>query len=119
MILQKYPFTMVGTIDQCLLFTFQSPPEWAEALLPDCLTPVVHNGCAFWNVVVCHVRDMRPRGFSRGRFPLRRSSNDSDPNDYSVDLSLEVAILSHRRVSNQDSRRRRVVAGGRSVVARQ
>ena len=65
MILQKNPFAVVGTIDQCLLFTFQSPPEWAEALLPDCLTPIVHNGCAFWNVVVCHVRDMRPRGFPR------------------------------------------------------
>jgi len=65
MILQKNPFAVVGTIDQCLLFTFQSPPEWAEALLPDCLTPIVHNGCAFWNVVVCHVRDMRPRSFPR------------------------------------------------------
>jgi hypothetical protein len=62
MFLQKNPLTMVGTIDRCWLFTFQSPPEWADAFLPDALSPVTHNDCAFWNVVVCHVSRMRPRG---------------------------------------------------------
>jgi len=62
---QKNPLTMTGTIDRCWLFTFQSPPEWAEAWLPDALTPVLHNGHAFWNVVVCHVDRMRPKGFPK------------------------------------------------------
>lgn len=65
MILQKNPLTMAGTLDRCWLFTFQSPPEWAEAMLPDALAPVTHNGRAFWNVVVCHVSRMRPKGFPK------------------------------------------------------
>lgn len=60
---QKNPLTVAGTLDRCWLFTFQSPPEWAEAILPPELAPVTHNGNAFWNIVVCHVDRMRPPGF--------------------------------------------------------
>src|SRR4030095_4304369 len=59
--LRKNPLTMVGTLSKCWLFTFQTPTECAVALLPPELQPVEHQGCAFWNAVVCRVQDMRPK----------------------------------------------------------
>ena len=52
---------MVGTLSKCWLFTFQTPKQCAVALLPPQLQPVEHQDYAFWNVVVCRVRDMRPK----------------------------------------------------------
>src|SRR5579883_2076878 len=60
--LPKNPITMVGTLDKCWLFTFQTPEEEAWGELPEPLVPVTHNGFAFWNVVVSHVAHMRPKG---------------------------------------------------------
>ncbi|HEX5323450.1 MAG TPA: DUF2071 domain-containing protein [Capsulimonadaceae bacterium] len=60
--LPKNPLTMVGTLDRCWLFTFQTPEEDAWGHLPDPLVPVTHNGYAFWNVVVSHIQSMRPKG---------------------------------------------------------
>ena len=62
MLIQKNPITMVGLIDRCWLFTYQTPADEAERLLPYPLLPVTHRGFAFWNVVVCHVDRMRPKG---------------------------------------------------------
>ena len=59
-LLPKNPITMCGTIDQCWLFAYQMPEETASRFLPPQLEAVTHNGCAFWNVVVCKVRAMRP-----------------------------------------------------------
>jgi hypothetical protein len=53
---------MVGTLDRCWLFVYRTSVEAARAELPRGLAPVTHHDFAFWNVVVCHVRDMRPRG---------------------------------------------------------
>jgi hypothetical protein len=53
---------MVGTLDRCWLFTFQTPEEEAWGELPDPLVPETHNGFAFWNVVVSHIHRMRPKG---------------------------------------------------------
>jgi hypothetical protein len=53
---------MVGAIDRCWLFTYQTPEEEARSLLPGQLEPVTRAGCAFWSVVVCHLRCMRPKG---------------------------------------------------------
>lgn len=52
---------MLGTIDRCWLFTYQTPEEEARALLPRQLEPVTRAGCAFWSVVVCHLSQMRPK----------------------------------------------------------
>jgi hypothetical protein len=52
---------MVGAIDRCWLFTYQTPVEQARAVLPPALEPVTFGGCAFWNVVVCRLSRMRPR----------------------------------------------------------
>jgi hypothetical protein len=52
---------MVGVLDRCWLFTYQTPEEEARALLPRQLEPVTHGGCAFWSVVVCHIQAMRPK----------------------------------------------------------
>jgi hypothetical protein len=63
LILAKNPFTLVGTIDRCWLFVYQTPEADARALIPAALELVTRDGCAFWNIVVCHLRGMRPRGF--------------------------------------------------------
>jgi hypothetical protein len=60
--IRKNPITMKGRIDRCWLFTFQAPEAEARALLPRPLVPVTREGFAFWNVVVCRVEAMRPRG---------------------------------------------------------
>ena len=65
MFIQKNPLTMVGLIDKCWLFTYQTPEADALRLLPAPLLPVAHRGSAFWNVVVCHVDAMRPKGAPR------------------------------------------------------
>jgi uncharacterized protein DUF2071 len=59
--LPKNPLTMVGTLDRCWLSVYQTPIEEARALLPRELEPVTHGGCAFWNVLVCHLHRMRPK----------------------------------------------------------
>lgn len=59
--LPKNPLTMVGTIGRCWLFTYQTPAEEARALVPRELELVTRGGCAFWNIVVCRIRAMRPR----------------------------------------------------------
>lgn len=60
--MRKNPITMVGTIDRCWLFTYQTPEAEAARHLPPSLKPLTHRGYAFWNVVVCHVDRMRPKG---------------------------------------------------------
>lgn len=58
---QKNPLTMRGTLQRCWLFTYQTPEEEARKLLPPELEPVTHLGFAFWNIVVCRIRAMRPK----------------------------------------------------------
>jgi hypothetical protein len=53
---------MVGTIERCWLFTYQTPVDEARALVPGELELVTREGCAFWNIVVCRIRAMRPKG---------------------------------------------------------
>jgi len=54
------PFTMRGHLRRCWLFTWRTPKADACALLPAPLEPVTRGGFAFWNVVVCEMRAMRP-----------------------------------------------------------
>lgn len=61
-IFRRNPLTMVGTIERCWLFTYQTPAEEARALVPRELELVTRDGCAFWNIVVCQLRAMRPKG---------------------------------------------------------
>lgn len=56
----KYPFAMRGEIERCWLFTFREPVESVRALIPEPLEPIVRDGYAFWNVVVCEIAAMRP-----------------------------------------------------------
>jgi hypothetical protein len=63
---QRNPITTVGTLDPCWLFVYRTSVEDALAVLPRGLAPVTHHGFAFWNVVVCRVSDMRPRGAISG-----------------------------------------------------
>jgi len=59
----KNPLTVVGTIERCWLFVYQTPADEARALVPGALELVTQGGCAFWNIVVCRLQAMRPRGF--------------------------------------------------------
>ena len=61
--LPKNPLTLVGTLDRCWLFVYQTPEAEARTLVPAALELVTREGCAFWNIVVCHLRGTRPRGF--------------------------------------------------------
>jgi hypothetical protein len=61
MLFQKNPLTMVGSITRCWLFTYQTPVEDARKLLPGELEPVTYRGKAFWNIVVCRIKSMRPK----------------------------------------------------------
>lgn len=61
-----FPVTMVGRIDECLLISLRTPAEGVERLVPRPLELVTHGGFAFFNVVVCHIDRMRPRGVPRG-----------------------------------------------------
>jgi len=63
MMLQKNSLTVVGVLSRCWLFTYRTPIASAQHLLPQPLEPVIHNGYAFWNVVVSLVQHMRPRYF--------------------------------------------------------
>jgi hypothetical protein len=63
LILAKNPLTLLGTIDRCWLFVYQTPESEARALVPAALELVTRDGCAFWNIVACRLRAMRPRGF--------------------------------------------------------
>ena len=56
----KYPFPMLGRIERCWLFTFREPVESLAPLVPEPLSPVMRDGFAFWNVVVCEIAGMRP-----------------------------------------------------------
>lgn len=58
--LRTNPLTMRGVLDRCWLFTYQTSIASARAILPPPLEPVTHGESAFWNVVVCHIRSMRP-----------------------------------------------------------
>lgn len=59
---QKNPFTMVGQIADCWLFTYQTSVDAAKKYLPKHLQPVIFNGYAFWNVVISRLTEMRPKG---------------------------------------------------------
>lgn len=61
-----FPVTMVGRIDECLLLSFRTPAERVERLVPRGLELVTLEArderWAFWNVVLCHIEKMRPKG---------------------------------------------------------
>ncbi len=59
------PLTMVGRIDECLLISLRTRAAGVERLVPKPLHLVTHRGFAFFNVVVCHIDRMRPRGVPR------------------------------------------------------
>jgi hypothetical protein len=59
--MRKNPVTMVGNIERCWLFAFHTPADEARKFLPRELDLVTRDGCAFWNVVFCQLRGMRPQ----------------------------------------------------------
>ncbi len=59
-LMQKNPLTVQGTLSRCWLFAYQMPEADATIFLPPQLEPITHNGCAFWNIVVCKVQSIRP-----------------------------------------------------------
>lgn len=54
------PFTMRGEFEWCYLLALRTPEAEARALLPPELELVTRDGWAFWNVVFCEIRGMRP-----------------------------------------------------------
>lgn len=52
---------MVGHIDRCWLFTYQTPVDDVKDLLPKNLSLVTYQNYAFWNVVISHIQAMRPK----------------------------------------------------------
>lgn len=61
--IRKNPLTVVGRLQRCWLFAYRTPAEAARQIVPPPLEPVTRGDVAFWNVVVCQVRAMRPKGF--------------------------------------------------------
>jgi hypothetical protein len=59
------PFTVQGKIEHCWLFTWRTPIAAAATFLPAPLELVTHGDFAFWNVVICRINGMRPKGFPR------------------------------------------------------
>jgi len=59
-VIPKNAITMLGTIDQCWLLAFRVDPSVARRLLPTPLELVEYGGCAFFNVVISHLSQMRP-----------------------------------------------------------
>lgn len=59
------PLTMVGKIDKCWLFTYQTPIDDVKNLLPKNLSLVTYQNFAFWNVVISHIKSMRPKGIPK------------------------------------------------------
>ena len=58
--MQKNPLTIRGHLHRCWLFTWRAPVDSVRRHLPSVLTPTTHRGFAFWNAVVCEVRNLRP-----------------------------------------------------------
>ncbi len=58
------PLTTTGTLDHCLLLSFRAPAEFAVPHLPrglDLVTLQAQNTTwAFFNIVLCHISQMRP-----------------------------------------------------------
>lgn len=54
------PFTMRGHLRRCWLFTFRTPASAARKFLPPPLELITRDDFAFWNVVVCELRSLRP-----------------------------------------------------------
>lgn len=59
---QKNPLTMRGRLEKCWLFTFRTPADAVAGLIPPSLDLITRGGFAFWNVVVCEISGLRPRG---------------------------------------------------------
>lgn len=61
-----FPITMRGVIDHCVLVSLRTPARTVEGLVPPGLRlitkphPSTGEPFAFWNVVLCHIRRMRP-----------------------------------------------------------
>ncbi len=53
---------MRGHLQRCWLFTWRTPEAAARPFLPAPFELVTLGGFAFWNVVVCELRDVRPSG---------------------------------------------------------
>ncbi len=58
---------MVGRLETCLLFALSSPLEEVQQVqIPAPIKLISYNGRAFWNIVVCRIRGMRPIGVPEG-----------------------------------------------------
>lgn len=57
--------TMIGRLSECFLLAYRTRPETVERLLPPGLALALHEGDAFWNIVVSKVEKMRPAGAPR------------------------------------------------------
>jgi len=60
--MKRITLTTVGRLDECLLLSYRTPLQTVRRLVPDCMELLTLDGWAFWNVVACKVRDMRPAG---------------------------------------------------------
>ncbi len=63
--LPNNPIPMEGRLAKCWLLAYRAPLEEVQRHLPAELKPVSFGGFGFWNVVVCEVENMRPRGFPK------------------------------------------------------
>ncbi len=53
---------LAGRLDPCFLISLAVDPAPVEPLLPAGLELITLHGSAFWNIVVCRVRRLRPLG---------------------------------------------------------
>jgi len=61
-ILIPIPITMRGVIEAPLLVNYRTRPDAVGRHVPPGLRLRIHEGWAFWNLVFCRVRHMRPLG---------------------------------------------------------
>ncbi len=59
----KNAFPMQAQMARCFLFVLQTPEKAVASFLPPEINLITRNGFAFWNVVVCRIEGMRPKGF--------------------------------------------------------
>lgn len=59
------PIPMVGRLRRCWLLAYRAPLDLVSRHLPAPLKPLSFGGYGFWNVVVCEIENMRPRGLPK------------------------------------------------------
>jgi len=90
-VIPKNAITMRGHIDRCWLLAYRVPIDQVAGMLPKPLSLVTKDGYAFLNLVVSHLRQMRPKplpawtGFSYWHVAYRLYVRFDPPSDAPIE----------------------------------